>query len=429
MSLSCFDFAEGKAQLTLEEAQQALLETATEITPAQERPLQESLGLHLAEAIRAPLPVPQNTNSAMDGYALRGSELGQHSAWKLAGECLAGQGYDQPLQAGECVYITTGAPLPEGADTVIMLEQAQLKGDQVSFQLGDKPLQTGSNVRLAGEDIQQDQPVMAAGQLLGSVQLGLLASLGLSRIQVHQPLKVAIFSTGDEVTAPGLPLHKAGIYDANRFSLLGLLKGLGCQITDLGILPDDLNAITQALRTAAQDHQLVLTSGGVSVGDADFVKQALHQLGETRFWRLALRPGRPFAFGHLGQNRQGQTCLFAGLPGNPVAVMVIFMLLVQPLIRKLQGGHQNLANTWIALAEEPMKSRRGRSDFHRGIYTFNSQGQLTVTSTGAQGSGILTSMHLANCLIRIRDDQAEVAVGQPVAIYPFHLWLPEQRCL
>lgn len=429
MSLSCFDFTEGKQRLTLEEAQQALLASAQTSTPGVKRPLQEALGLCLAESIHAPVNVPQNTNAAMDGYAVKGSELSERTSWALIGECLAGKGFDAPVKAGESVYITTGAPLPEGVDTVIMMEQAQRDQNQVRFQLGGQPPPVGSNVRKAGEDIQAGQLLLSAGQQLGSIELGLLASLGYAQVEVHQPLKVAIFSTGDEVTAPGLPLPKAGIYDTNRFSLLGLLKGLGCQVTDLGILPDDLETLTRSLRQASKEHQLVLTSGGVSVGEADFVKQALNTLGETRFWQLAVRPGRPFAFGHLGTNLQGQTCLFAGLPGNPVAVMVIFMLLVQPLIRKLQGGHQELAATWTALTEEPLTSRQGRSDFHRGVYRFNSEGQLSVRTTGAQGSGILTSMHQANCLLRIPDDQAAIAAGQPVAIYPFHLWLPEQRSL
>jgi len=425
MSLSCFDFADQKPQLTLEEAQQALLETATQITPAIKLGLQEAQGLFLAENIQAPIQVPQNTNSAMDGYALKGSELTQQESWKLVGESLAGKGYSQPLQAGECVYITTGAPLPEGADTIIMMEQAQCEGDQVFFKLGDKPPKIGSNIRQAGEDIQEGQLLLHPGQCLGSTELGLLASLGFSEVKVHQPLRVAIFSTGDEVTAPGLPLPAAGIYDANRFSIQGMLQSLSCQVMDLGILPDDLDAITSALRKASRNHQLILTSGGVSVGDADFVKQALADLGETRFWRLAIRPGRPFAFGHLGQNQQGNTCLFAGLPGNPVAAMVTFILLVQPLIKKLQGGYQNLTATWTAQTEELLKSRLGRSDFHRGIYQVNAEGQLEVHTTGAQGSGILTSMHQANCLIRIPDHQAEIPAGDRVSIYPFHLWLAE----
>jgi len=429
MSLSCFDFAEGKAQLTLEEAQQALLETATEITPRAQKNLLDAQGLFLAEPLIAPISVPQQTNSAMDGYALKGSELSQSNSWLLAGESLAGRGYSACLQPGECVYITTGAPLPEGADTVLMKEMAQQQGSQIAFQLGDQPPKIGSNVRLAGEDIQEGQEVLQAGQLLGSAQLGLLASLGFSQVPVHSPLKVAIFSTGDEVTAPGLPLAAAGIYDANRFSIQGLLKGLGCQVTDLGILPDDLHSLTAALDRARLEHQLVITSGGVSVGDADFVKQALAKLGDTRFWRLAIRPGRPFAFGHLGRNQKGQTCLLAGLPGNPVAALVTFTLLVQPLIKKLQGGHQNLAATWVAQTTEKLNSRKGRSDFHRGFYQISAQGQLQVATTGSQGSGILTSMHQANCLIRIADDLAEIPAGQMVSIYPFHLWLPEKRDL
>lgn len=425
MSLSCFDFAEQSPQLTLEAAQQALLASATQVTPSIELALQEAQGLYLSSPIQASLAVPQNTNAAMDGYALKACELGQLDSWRQVGASLAGRAFNQPVKAGECVYITTGAPLPKGTDTVIMTEVAQPDGDQIAFNLGDALPKKGANVRQAGEDIQAGQQLLAAGQQLGSAQLGLLASLGFSQVRVHQPLKVAIFSTGDEVTAPGQPLPSAGIYDANRFSLQGLLNNLGCQVTDLGILPDEPAALHRVLSQAKQDHQLVLSSGGVSVGEADFVKQALAELGETRFWRLAIRPGRPFAFGHLGDNQQGKTCFFAGLPGNPVAAMVTFALLVQPLIKQLQGGCQDLTASWAAVTQEDLKSRQGRSDFHRGYYQINSQGQLEVTTTGAQGSGILTSMHQANCLIRIPDDQAEIRAGQVVRIYPFHLWLAE----
>jgi len=430
MSLTCFEITDQKKQLTLEEALKAVLSSATQVTPKLNLPLVQAAGYTLAKTIISPINVPQNTNSAMDGYAFNSQDLSQFKYWTIVGKCLAGKGFDQPINAGEAVYITTGATLPKGVDSVVMIEQCQVEGKQVSFKDADK-IQAGSNIRQAGEDIQQGQSLLTAGTRLGAVQLGLLASLGVGQVKVHQPLKVAIFSTGDEVTAPGEPLPANGIYDANRFTLLGMLQALGCEVSDLGILPDNLEVMTSTLKIASQTHQLVLTSGGVSVGDADFVKQALQALGETRLWRLALRPGRPFAFGHLGKNTNGQTCLFAGLPGNPVATLVTFMLLIQPLIRKLQG--ENISETkgypiiWPAVAEASFYSRVGRSDFHRGIYSFTASGQLQVRTTGSQGSGILTSAHQGNCLIRIPDDQAEIASGDLVNIYPFYDWLPGYR--
>ncbi|SFX75571.1 gephyrin-like molybdotransferase Glp [Marinospirillum alkaliphilum] len=426
MSLSCFDFTDKKNQLTLEEARQALLQPTSAQTPAVRLPLQQAAGCYLAAPIIAPINVPQNTNSAMDGFALKGTELARQQQWQLIGESLAGQRFSGKVEAGECVYITTGAPLPDGTDTVVMVEQCQRHEKQINIS-DAASIKPGSNVRQAGEDIRSGQTLLPAGQALGSAQLGLLASLGFSEVSVHQPLRVAVFSTGNEVTAPGLPLPGDGIYDTNRFTLQAMLQALGCQVTDLGILPDDLGSIRAALAEARHRHQLVLTSGGVSMGDADFVRSALNELGETRFWKLALRPGRPFAFGHLGQNDAGQTCLFAGLPGNPVAVVVTFMLLVQPLIQQLQGCQQRLPAPWRASSIEHLKSRTGRSDFHRGVFSISSNGQLQVKTTGPQGSGMLTSVHQGNCLIRIADDQAEIPAGAPVDIYPFHEWLPGYR--
>jgi len=423
MSLTCFEMTDQQEQLTLEEALKALLNSTTQVTHITELPLAQAAGYTLAKAIIAPINVPQNTNSAMDGYAFNSKDLSQYESWKITGECLAGKGFNKPVHAGEAIYITTGASLPSSVDTVVMIEQCQVTDQQVSFISSDK-IQAGSNIRQAGEDIQQGQQLLAAGTRLGAVQLGLLASVGVARVAVHQALKVAVFSTGDEVTAPGKLLPAEGIYDANRFTLLGMLKNLGCEVTDLGILPDNLTEITLALKNASQNHQLVLTSGGVSVGDADFVKQALQTLGEIRLWRLALRPGRPFAFGHLGENTKSQTCLFAGLPGNPVATLVTFMLLIQPLIRQLQGEDKVQPAIWPAIAETTLFSRKGRSDFHRGIFSFSASGQLQVRTTGSQGSGILTSAQQGNCLIRIPDEQAEVQAGEVVNIYPFHEWLP-----
>lgn len=422
MSLSCFEFVDKKSQLTLEEAQQLLLDEARLWHQQQDRvhrlPLQQALGAHLAASLSAPQAVPPHTNSAMDGYALVGASLVSQTQWQLVGTQLAGQMTSHHLQPGEAMAITTGAALPPGADTVVMQEQCHVEGDQLTIQRAAE-IRIGANVRQAGEDLQQGQQVLAAGARLGPVQLGLLASLGCADVPVRPALKVAVFSTGDEVVAAGQPLAPGQIYDTNRTSLISLLQALGCQVSDLGILPDDQQVIHQALAQAALTHQLVITSGGVSVGQADWIKPVLNQLGETRFWQLAIRPGRPFAFGHLGQNASGETCFFAGLPGNPVAVMVTFMLLVQPLILALQGAEAGAATPVHAQAEEEIKSRLGRSDFYRARLSTSPTGQLSVRVVGEQGSGRLSSMHEANCLVRLDEQEALKARGDSVRVYPF----------
>ncbi|WP_417581427.1 gephyrin-like molybdotransferase Glp [Nitrincola sp.] len=423
--ISCFDFVtpQGNRHLKLEEGARLVMSMALGHLPSCDCPLAAALGRVLSKDIVAPFNVPQNINAAMDGFALKGEELGAQTEWELQGQSLAGRAFDGRLQPGGAVKITTGAPMPSGADTVVMQEMCELRGTRVVI-ADSVAVRPGSNVRQAGEDIAVGSLVLRRGQRLGPIEIGMLASLGLHQASVYKPLKVAVFSTGDEVCAPGDELQPSGIYDTNRFTLLSVLKGLECEVEDLGILPDDKASIEQALQQAAQRNRLVLTSGGVSVGEADFVKQALSSLGNTSFWQLAIRPGRPIAFGDLGLNQDGELCLFAGLPGNPVAVMVTFCLLLQPLIRKLQGETEWVGLTWQARATESMKSRTGRSDFHRGIFTITEGGELEVRTTGHQGSGILTSMHEANCLIRIEEDRDRVEAGSRVRIYPFSRWLP-----
>lgn len=423
--ISCFDFVtpQGNRHLKLEEGARLIMSMALGHLPSCDCPLSEALGRVLSRDVVAPFNVPQNINAAMDGVALKGEELGAQTEWLLQGQTLAGRAFEGELQPGCAIQITTGAPMPSGADTVVMKEMCVLQETRVVI-ADSVAVRPGSNVRQAGEDIAAGSLVLSQGQRLGPIEIGMLASLGIQQAPVYKPLKVAVFSTGDEVCAPGDALHPSGIYDTNRFTLLSVLKGLECEVEDLGILPDDQACIEQALQQAAQRNRLVLTSGGVSVGEADFVKQALNGLGNTSFWQLAIRPGRPIAFGDLGLNQDGDLCLFAGLPGNPVATMVTFCLLLQPLIRKLQGETEWVGLTWQARATEPMKSRLGRSDFHRGIFNLTESGYLEVRTTGHQGSGILTSMHEANCLIRIEEDRDRVEAGDRVRIYPFSRWLP-----
>ncbi|KIN13368.1 molybdopterin molybdenumtransferase MoeA [Vreelandella titanicae] len=423
MTLSCFDL--GEQMLSVEEARHALATLIERPLGSENIPLARAHGRRLAGTIQAPINVPQNTNAAMDGVALALPREGvgaKQTHWPLAGEVLAGQYRRELVPAGHCVRITTGAPLPPGTDTVVMSEQLREPLDeQPEHVIIESPerLKHGQHVRQAGEDIAIGDTALPEGARLDAASLGLLASLGYAEITVCRRPKVAIFSTGNEVTAPGDPLPKAGIYDANRFTLIGLLTEQGADVIDLGILPDDLAATTEALEQAAAQSDLVITSGGVSVGQADFTRAALEQLGRLAFWRVALRPGRPMACGWLGAKRTP----FVGLPGNPVAVMVTFLQFVAPLLDQLCGQPTRSPHCLNAIADDVIKSRLRRTDFIRGIYHTDEQGQLHVRSTGAQGSGILTSMVAANCLIELADDQAGAQPGEVVSIQPLTGWL------
>lgn len=415
MTLSCFDL--GERTLSPDEAREALMALVAGPLPAERVALSALQGRVLAEALRSPIDVPQNTNAAMDGIALAWGDDeadGERPArWRRVGAVLAGHRREAPLAAGECVTITTGAPLPPGADTVIMGEQLSVTGDDVAVERPETVCR-GQNVRQAGEDIARGQPALAAGTRLGAAELGLLASLGLVEAAVHRRPRVAIFSTGDEVTAPGEALPSAGIYDANRFSLTGLLAEHGAEVIDLGILGDDHEALVEALGGAARGADLVLTSGGVSAGQADFTRQALEGVGRLAFWRLAIRPGRPLACGTLGEREVP----FIGLPGNPVAAMVTFLQFVAPLLRRLQGRDDLAPRRHTALAETSLKGRVGRTDFLRATCRSDDEGRLWVRPTGAQGSGILSSMVAADCLIEIDAARAVVEPGEAVAIQP-----------
>ncbi|GEK46144.1 hypothetical protein HPA02_04270 [Bisbaumannia pacifica] len=408
MSLSCFDL--GERMLAVDEAQRHLEGLVAAPLASESCPLVELPGRVLADAIRSPIDVPQNTNAAMDGIALAWPAAAETLA--LVGTVLAGSHAERGLAVGEAMAITTGAPLPPGADTVIMQEQLAFPDDDRVRVTRPDTVRRGQHVRQAGEDVSRDSLALVAGTRLGPAQLGLLASLGVAEARVHRRPRVAIFSSGDEVTAPGTPLPMAGIYDANRYSLRGLLDALGCEIIDLGILPDDRETMAAALSGAASRADMVITSGGVSVGRADWIKAALGEVGELGFWRIAMRPGRPLACGWLGPERTP----FFGLPGNPVAVMVTFLQFVQPVLRRLMGQPGWQPRRLTALATTPLASRVGRVDYLRGSYHSDSQGRLWVTPTGRQGSGILTSMVLADCLIEVGAEREGVAEGEPVTL-------------
>lgn len=397
----------GNGFLSVEAARNAILDALTPATACRDLPLARCHGAVLASDLVSPINVPPHANSAMDGIGLRSDDLAA-GRWQLVGEVLAGQPRSEPVLAGQAVQIMTGAPLPPGVDTVVMREEIRLDGEWVSV---SAPIKAGQNVRQAGEDLALGAVAIPAGTRLGAPQLGLAASLGQATLTVRAPLKVALFSTGDEVQAPGETLAPGHIFDSNRFTLMALIAGAGCEVMDLGIIPDDPAILRQQLAEAAADADLVLSSGGVSVGNADFIKQVLAELGQIAFWRIQMRPGRPLAFGKLGQTP------FFGLPGNPVAAMICFLQFVEPAIARLQGREWQPLRL-SALAEQQMKSRPGRTEFLRGIFHQDASGVLRVRTTGPQGSGILSSMSDANCLIEIVPAQPAIAVGERVWIHP-----------
>lgn len=397
------------AWLSVEQGQQKVLEAISPLCGQEILPVEQSYDRILATNVISPIHVPQYTNSAMDGYAIRGDDT-ERGTYRVVADIMAGSHYPLPLQPGEAVKIMTGAPVPQYADTVIMREQATPKGDTVTLSTQD--IRAGQNVRQAGEDLKQGQAIFTAGTRVLAAEMGMLASVGLGNVPVVRRLKVAIFSTGNEVQAPGTPLATSTIYDSNRFTLTGLLQNLNCKIIDFGILEDDQEKMAAALHQAAETADVVITSGGVSVGDADYIKSALNQLGHIDFWRINMRPGRPLAFGQISHKP------FFGLPGNPVAVMVSFINFVEPAIRKMQGQQSWNALKIPAVAMETIRSRPGRTEFSRGVYSLNSKGQLEVRSTGKQGSGILRSMSEANCLIEVAPAADTVKPGESVTIIP-----------
>ncbi|HAS8149410.1 TPA: bifunctional molybdopterin-guanine dinucleotide biosynthesis adaptor protein MobB/molybdopterin molybdotransferase MoeA [Vibrio vulnificus] len=397
------------AFLSVAQGQEKILSLVSTVSDIESCPIQHAYGRVLANDVISPVNVPQYTNSAMDGYAVRGDDL-QRESYQIVAEVLAGYHYEHPLELGQAVKIMTGAPTPINGDTVVMREQAQQDGDKVTFNGAN--IKAGQNVRQAGEDLTIGSSVFTAGTRLASPEMGMMASLGFAQANVLRKLKVAIFSTGDEVQAPGTEQKANSIYDSNRFTIMGMLEKLGCDILDFGILEDNEQSMIDALESAAQQADVVITSGGVSVGDADYIKLALDKLGQIDFWRINMRPGRPLAFGQINEKP------FFGLPGNPVAVMVSFINFVEPAVRKMQGelGWKPLKVS--AIAKEDLRSRQGRTEFSRGIYELDETGRLTVRTTGKQGSGILRSMSEANCLIEISPAVDSVKTGESVTIIP-----------
>ncbi|PAW08880.1 bifunctional molybdopterin-guanine dinucleotide biosynthesis adaptor protein MobB/molybdopterin molybdotransferase MoeA [Vibrio sp. V1B] len=397
------------AFLSVVQGQEKILSLVNTVAETEACKIEGAYGRVLAEHVVSPVNVPQYTNSAMDGYAIRGDDV-ERESYQVVAEVMAGHAYDQPLEVGQAVKIMTGAPTPINGDTVVMREQASQDGDTVTF--NGASLKTGQNVRQAGEDLAIGSDVFTAGTRLASPEMGMIASLGLGEANVFRKLKVAVFSTGDEVQAPGTEQKANSIYDSNRFTIMGMLEKLGCEILDFGILEDNEQLMIDALENASAQADVVMTSGGVSVGDADYIKLALDKLGQIDFWRINMRPGRPLAFGQINDKP------FFGLPGNPVAVMVSFINFVEPALRKMQGEQGWKPLKVNAIATENLRSRQGRTEFSRGIYELDETGRLTVRTTGKQGSGILRSMSEANCLIEISPAVDTVKTGESVTIIP-----------
>ncbi|PSU34741.1 bifunctional molybdopterin-guanine dinucleotide biosynthesis adaptor protein MobB/molybdopterin molybdotransferase MoeA [Photobacterium lutimaris] len=409
-SLQCSDL-DPSGMLSVAEGRDRILTQIVAPSAETTVALKDALGQIVANDILSPVNVPQHTNSAMDGYAIRSDDLNRDS-YQVVAQVMAGHSYDQPLVSGEAVRIMTGAPVPQNADTVIMREQATQSGDSVTFDLSMGAIKPGQNVRQAGEDLAIGQAAVRAGTQITAPELGMIASLGLDSVTIRPQVKVAIFSTGDEVQHPGEMQKPNCIYDSNRYTLHAMLSKIGCDVIDLGIIEDSEQALEATLTSASQQADLILSSGGVSVGDADYIKTVLDKLGQINFWRINMRPGRPLAFGHI------DTTPFFGLPGNPVAVMVVFMQFVEPAIRKLQGIPEWQAPYFNAVAEEKLRSRPGRTEYSRGVFGIDANGRLTVRSAGKQGSGILRSMSEANCLIEILPEQPGVEIGEKVRVIP-----------
>ncbi|HKH20055.1 MAG TPA: gephyrin-like molybdotransferase Glp, partial [Gammaproteobacteria bacterium] len=396
-------------------ADEAVARVRTSLAPLagfEQVALRSALGRILAEDIRSRIDVPGHTNSAMDGFAIKSADIPTDGARELViiGTAWAGRPFAGECHTGECVRIMTGAPIPAGADTVVILERVEVKDEQIRIRADNKP---GQNARKAGEDIASGDVVLKTGQRLLPAHLGLLASLGIGEVKIHRRIRVAFFSTGDELHAIGEPLPEGGIYDSNRYTLYGMLMRLGVDAIDMGVVRDEPKALEQALMQAAGCADAIITSGGVSMGEADLVKQKLSALGKINFWKIALKPGRPLAFGRI------ENAWFFGLPGNPVSVMVTFYALVQPALKRLMGEHDGAPIRLRMPCTSKLKKRQGRMEYQRGWMERDEQGQLCVRKTGPQGSGILTSMAEANCFIVLPMEQKNVEPGAEVEVMPF----------
>ena len=396
--------------ISVQDGQERILAEIKAPAPSEILPIVGALGRVLAEDVRAPFDVPPADNSAVDGYAVTSADIPRDGATTLTviADLPAGSVFDGTLTSGQTIRVMTGAPMPRGADTVYPQEVVERDGPRIRVGAIEK----GVNVRARGEDVQTGTVVIESGTCLRPQEIGLIASLGIWQVSVHGRPRVALLSTGDEVVEPGTPRASGQIYDANRFTLRGSIEQCGGEVIDLGIIPDVRDELRARLLDASGMADVVITSGGVSVGDYDLVKEVLGELGGIDFWQVAMQPGRPLAAGRIGAAQ------FFGLPGNPVASMLAFMIFVRPALWKLGGRRRLFPETFDATTMEPLRKRRGRREYKRAILKFHG-GRFEVRTTGPQGSGILSSMVAGNCLIVLDEDRGDVAAGETVTVEPF----------
>lgn len=398
--------------MSLDTALNEMLSRVTPLTAQETLPLVQCFGRILASDVVSPLDVPGFDNSAMDGYAVRLADIASRQPLPVAGKSFAGQPYYGEWPAGTCIRIMTGAPVPEGCEAVVMQEQTEQTDNGVRF---TAEVRSGQNIRRRGEDISAGAVVFPAGTRLTTAELPVIASLGIAEVPVIRKVRVALFSTGDELQLPGQPLGDGQIYDTNRLAVHLMLEQLGCEVINLGIIRDDPHALRAAFIEADSQADVVISSGGVSVGEADYTKTILEELGEIAFWKLAIKPGKPFAFGKLSNS------WFCGLPGNPVSATLTFYQLVQPLLAKLSGNTASgLPARQRVRTASRLKKTPGRLDFQRGVLQRNADGELEVTTTGHQGSHIFSSFSLGNCFIVLERDRGNVDVGEWVEVEPFN---------
>lgn len=408
---SCMDDFDPDS-LSADEALGKILEAIEPVQGMEKTELRAAVGRVLAEDVRSNINVPSYDNSAMDGYAVIGSDIPAAGTreLKVIGTIFAGKPLHETVQPGTCARIMTGGVMPDGADTVIIQERTVHQGDVVTIGNDTK---AGDNVRSAGEDITRGDIILHQGVRLTPADIGLIASLGIGEVMVTRKPRVAFFSTGDELQSIGEKLDPGNVFDSNRYTLYGMLSRLGVEIIDMGVVRDVKEDIKKAFNQAASYADVIITSGGVSVGEADYIKEILGALGQVNFWKVAIKPGRPLAFGKL------QNAYFFGLPGNPVSVMVTFYQFVQPAIHKLMGSRLIEPLTTRAICRSKLKKRPGRVEYQRGILHKDENGRLVVDKTGAQGSGILSSMSQANCFIILPMESEGIQPGAEVEIQPF----------
>ena len=424
--------------MTADDVRDFLARLVTPVQEVLELPLFEALGRVLAADVVSPFDVPPHDNSAMDGFAFAGAQLKDDAALELqvVGTALAGKAWQGSVQSGQCVKIMTGAVMPAGLDTVVPQEFVRLgkAGEAAHITIPAGLLRTGDNRRLRGEDLMQGKSALQKGELLTPARLGLAASLGLKTLRTWRPLRVAYFSTGDEILSLGEAPREGAVYDSNRYTVFGLLKRMGCQVIDLGVVRDDPALLEAAFLDAAMQADAIITSGGVSVGEADYTKAMMKKLGDVAFWRIAMRPGRPMAVGRISsiklapdadgsgadsyQNDSRGAVLF-GLPGNPVAVMVTFLAFVRPALLQMMGARPEPGVLLKAHSLEALRKKPGRTEYQRGRVSAAPDGSLHVKTTGSQGSGVLSSMAQANGLIVLHHGQGNVAVGDEVDVMMF----------